>query len=194
MNKDNSVKCKIINYHHAVLCGDYADNTRTATNKQVEIVAVLPAATPGGEDEISAVTGRVFVAKTPERFTYDADGNMTSDGRFTYTWNDENRMVSASNAEVVVTYAYDHKGRMIRKTISRGDAEPQSITYLWDGWNIIRESRVTGLAFHVSGLARKSAPPLTSDLQPLPFDLPSGASFQLIEPDSLCHTSRRASA
>ena len=119
--------------------GDYADNTRTATNKQVEIVAVLPAAAPGGEDEISAVTGRVFVAKTPEVFTYDADGNMTSDGRFAYTWNAENRMVSASNAEVVVTYAYDHKGRMIRKTISRGDAEPQSITYLWDGWNIIRE-------------------------------------------------------
>ena len=39
---------------------------------------------------------------------------MTSDGRFAYTWNDENRMVMASNAEVVVTYAYDHRGRMIR--------------------------------------------------------------------------------
>ena len=104
-------------------------------------------------NEISAVTDRVFVAKTPEVFTCDADGNMTSDGRFTYTWNDENRMVSASNAEVVVTYAYDHRGRMIRKTISRGEAEPQSIEYLWDGWNIIRETRVTGLASHVSGLA-----------------------------------------
>ena len=46
-------------------------------------------------------------------FTYDTDGNMTSDGCFTYTWNDENRMVSAFNSEVVVTYAYDHKGRMI---------------------------------------------------------------------------------
>ena len=129
--------------------GDYADNTRTATNKQVEIVAVLPAAAPGGEDEISAVTGRVFVAKTPEVFTYDADGNMTSDGRFAYTWNAENRMVSASNAEVVVTYAYDHKGRMIRKTISRGDAEPQSITYLWDGWNIIREAVATNSLFTI---------------------------------------------
>ncbi len=85
-------------------------------------------------------------------FTYDADGNMTGDGRFTYTWNDENRMVSASNAEVVATYAYDHKGRMIRKTVSRHDSEPQSMEYVWDGWNIIRETRVTGLASHVSGL------------------------------------------
>ena len=45
--------------------GDYADNTRSATNKPVEIVAVIPAAAPGGEDEIAAFTGRVFVAKTP---------------------------------------------------------------------------------------------------------------------------------
>ena len=86
----------------------------------------------------------------PERFTYDVDGNMTSDGRFAYTWDDENRMASASNAEVVVTYAYDHKGRMIRKTVSRHDSEPQSMEYVWDGWNIIRETRVTGLAFHVT--------------------------------------------
>ena len=123
--------------------GDYADNTRSATNKQVEIVAVLPAAAPGGEDEISAVTGRVFVAKTPERFTYDADGNMTSDGRFTYNWNDENRMVSASNAEVVVTYAYDHKGRMIRKDIMRTGSDTVHIEYTWDGWNIITEKFLT---------------------------------------------------
>ena len=69
---------------------------------------------------------------------------------FTYTWNDENRMVSASNAEVVVTYAYDHKGRMIRKTISRGDAEPQTVTYIWDGWNIIRETHASGLVSNVT--------------------------------------------
>ena len=42
-------------------------------------------------------------ARFAQVFTYDADGNMTSDGRFAYTWNAENRMVMASNAEVVVT-------------------------------------------------------------------------------------------
>ena len=52
---------------------------------------------------------------------------------------------NASNAEVVVTYAYDHRGRMVRKTISRGDAETRNIAYLWDGWNIIRET-ATGLS------------------------------------------------
>ena len=112
-------------------------------------VAVLPAAAPGGEDEISAVTGRVFVAKTPEVFTYDADGNMTSDGRFAYFWNDENRMVSASNAEVVVTYAYDHKGRMIRKDVMRTGSATVHIEYTWDGWNIIREAVATNSLFTI---------------------------------------------
>ena len=75
-----------------------------------------------------------------ETFHSTYDGNMTSDGRFMYTWNDENRMVSASNAEVVVTYAYDHKGRMIRKDIMRTGSATVHIEYTWDGWNIIRET------------------------------------------------------
>ena len=45
-------------------------------------------------NDMSAVTGRVFVAQNPEQFTYDADGNMTCDGRFRYTWNGENHLNS----------------------------------------------------------------------------------------------------
>ena len=30
-------------------------------------------------------SGNLLVAQTPETFTYDADGNMTSDGKFNYT-------------------------------------------------------------------------------------------------------------
>ena len=75
---------------------------------------------------------------------YDADGNMTADERgWYYVWNGENRMIRASNDEVVVTYAYDHRGRMVRKNILRGNAEPQRMGYVWDGWNIIRETLVT---------------------------------------------------
>ena len=38
--------------------------------------AVLPAPTPDDYEEVAAVTGRVFVAATPEQFTYDADNGM----------------------------------------------------------------------------------------------------------------------
>ncbi len=84
-------------------------------------------------------------ASAPLRyFQYDADGNMTADERgWHYVWNGENRMVCASNAEVVVTYAYDHRGRMVRKDVARTDNSPFPIlhyTFVWDGWNIIRET------------------------------------------------------
>ena len=45
-------------------------------------------------NDMSAVTGRVFVAQTPETFEYDADGNMLTDGRFRYTRNGENHLNS----------------------------------------------------------------------------------------------------
>ena len=123
--------------------------------------AVIPAATPDGWDEMSAVTGRVFVAQNPEQFTYDADGNMLTDGRFRYTWNAENRLVRAQELcaptnrnPYTLTYAYDHRGRMVSKRITENDGNDtlvKSVSYLWDGWNIIREIQVSGVRDQGSG-------------------------------------------
>ena len=91
------------------------------------------------------------VEQSPEQFTYDADGNMLTDGRFSYVWNGENRLVEAhelhaptSRAPYTITYAYDHRGRMVSKRITENAAtnSPFSIlhsTFVWDDWNIIRE-------------------------------------------------------
>ncbi|MBR3922142.1 MAG: RHS repeat-associated core domain-containing protein, partial [Kiritimatiellae bacterium] len=129
--------------------GDYADNTAVPVFKEVEVAAVVPATSPDGWDEMSAVTGRVFVAQNPEQFTYDADGNMLTDGRFRYTWNGENRLVRAQELVAptnrnpyTIAYAYDHRGRMVSKRITENDGNDTLVsatTYLWDGWNIIRE-------------------------------------------------------
>ena len=70
--------------------------------------------------------------------TYDDDGNMLSYGDWTYTWNGENRLILASNAQHVVEYAYDHIGRMVEKT-SNGE----TTRYLWDGFNIVAEIKTT---------------------------------------------------
>ncbi len=45
----------------------------------------------------------------------------------------------------VVTYAYDHRGRMVCKEISHRGTEARRIEYLWDDWNIIRET-ITNLS------------------------------------------------
>jgi RHS repeat-associated protein len=74
--------------------------------------------------------------------TYDADGNMTFDGKeWFYVWNGENRLILASNAAHTVRYAYDHKGRMVWKTVSSSAAPPtKAIAYIWDDYNILRET------------------------------------------------------
>jgi len=73
----------------------------------------------------TSVTGNVFVAKSPEQFGYDADGNMTNDGRWTYTWDAENRLVNVTSAsgapagsKLKLDFTYDWKGRRISKTVS----------------------------------------------------------------------------
>jgi YD repeat-containing protein len=50
--------------------------------------------------------------------TYDANGNLTYDGTFTYTYDAENRLVAASGAGNTVSYAYDGLGRRKSKTVN----------------------------------------------------------------------------
>ena len=97
-----------------------------------------------------SVTGHVYLAKEPEVFGYDLDGNLTNDGRFTYTWDGENRLVdltSLTNApvgsKVKLDFAYDSKGRRIQKIVStnNGSAYVAQSTnnFLYDGWNLVAE-------------------------------------------------------
>ena len=74
---------------------------------------------------------------------YDADGNMTFDGReWHYAWNGENQLALASNATCVVRYAYDYCGNMTRKEIFDVSNNYKLTTknYTWDGDNIIAET------------------------------------------------------
>ena len=40
-------------------------------------------------DILTNTTGNAFVPRTAEVFQYDRDGNLTNDGRWTYTWDAE---------------------------------------------------------------------------------------------------------
>jgi RHS repeat-associated protein len=71
------------------------------------------------------VTGNVFVARTPEVFSYDLDGNMTSDGRWNYTWDAENRLIKVesrpdtpSSSWRRIEWTYDALGRRIQQVTS----------------------------------------------------------------------------
>ena len=95
-----------------------------------------------------AVTGNVYVAQQPERFGYDADGNLTNDGRWAYIWDGENRLVRMTvntnvGPEYQLIFGYDYRGRRIQKIVSTNNGSvyvPQFTNdFLYDGWNLIAE-------------------------------------------------------
>ena len=49
--------------------------------------------------------------------TYDKNGNLTADGTFTYAYDTENRMLSASGNGHTVAYTYDAEGRLGTTTL-----------------------------------------------------------------------------
>ena len=73
----------------------------------------------------TSVLGSVFVPRCPESYSYDADGNLTQDGRWQYTWDAENRLVQMQALSSVPTgarfkldFAYDWQGRRMQKIVS----------------------------------------------------------------------------
>lgn len=108
-------------------------------------------------DIVTNITGNVFLAQTPESFGYDADGNVTSDGRWTYTWDAENRLVKVENlsgnptaSKRKVEWTYDYAGRRIRQTTSDGSSGSYVVTedlkFVSDRWRHIAELNATNNA------------------------------------------------
>ena len=92
-----------------------------------------------------------LLPKTPETFTYDADGNLLSDGLFTNTWSAENRLLCTESLSAVpdsekvkVEFTYDYMGRRVEKIVlsdySGGVYQSSNTTtFVWDGWNLAAE-------------------------------------------------------
>jgi RHS repeat-associated protein len=68
--------------------------------------------------------------------TYDPDGNLLTNGVWSYAWDAENRLVAvASNDVTLVANAYDPQHRRIRKVTPAA-----THAYVYDGWNLIHET------------------------------------------------------
>ena len=93
-----------------------------ATNNAAAAVwmAVTNIASLSGTNQTNV--GNLFLPRTAESFAYDADGNLTNDGRFRYVWDAENRMTLVESQATAptaskrkVTFEYDDGGRMTRR-------------------------------------------------------------------------------
>ncbi len=92
--------------------------------------------------------GNLFLPKTAESYTYDLDGNLTSDGRWTNKWDGENRLIDMtshsngpSGSRKSLQFAYDSKSRRYSKVVSNwtGSAWTRALheLYHYDGWNLL---------------------------------------------------------
>ena len=97
--------------------------------------------------------GKAYVEATPESFTYDANGNLLSDGRWNYTWDAENRLVevetnlSAASAGVPQekhVYVYDWMGRKVKSERYEYDGDAWMLVSTnkryYDDYNLIYEA------------------------------------------------------
>lgn len=116
--------------------------------------ATTVATSPSG---MASLAGRIFVPKSPEVFTYDEDGNLRGDGRWTYSWDGENRLVAMETAPAAaqagsrherLLFQYDYLGRRITKTSERwngaGFRPHYTLQFVYDGWNLVAEMLAGG--------------------------------------------------
>jgi RHS repeat-associated protein len=72
------------------------------------------------KDILTVLNRSVIVPKATQTYTFDDDGNMLTNGKWTYTWNGENRMVIAEKADQKLECAYDYMGRRFSKKVYTG--------------------------------------------------------------------------
>ncbi|MEN3327398.1 MAG: hypothetical protein V7638_2205 [Acidobacteriota bacterium] len=126
----NAAATVTVNDQAAYRRGDYfykeliVDNSAAPVYQQVKTVGVRSAVGGGGEDAVTQIDRHAYVPKNVELFTYDADGNVTSDGRWIYTWDAENRLSSMEAiatapvaAKLRLEFVYDYQGRRIQKKV-----------------------------------------------------------------------------
>jgi len=140
--------------------GQYYLENVTATNSSAPLWLTAQSSSSLG----GSVTANAFVPQTPEASTYDADGNILTDGRWNYFWDAENRLKAietfgnqAGNSKSIwnsgvplihIDFKYDYKGRRISKLISTwsGSAFVASseTRYAYENWNLLADYSVSG--------------------------------------------------
>jgi RHS repeat-associated protein len=142
----------VVNNFIAYRKADYYRQELTVTNSTAAVwqgvtnVGFLPQST--NSEIISGVTGSIFVAQSPESFGFDADGNQTTNGRWTLSWDAKNQltsMVSLTNAPTSskrkLDFTYDYLGRRVQKIVSTNNGSSYVGQYtnrfVYDGWNVV---------------------------------------------------------
>ncbi|MGC4083213.1 MAG: RHS repeat-associated core domain-containing protein [Vicinamibacterales bacterium] len=98
---------------------------------------------------------------TSDAFTYDLDGNMTSDGTRTFEWDAKNELVSVTQGSQREDFAYDGSMRRVRATVTADGVVTSDARTVWCGTRICEdrdastnlvERRVSQLGVQIGGV------------------------------------------
>jgi RHS repeat-associated protein len=136
------------------------DNEDAPAARQVAAAAVRRGAGTGGADLVQVDRRFAFIGPATETLTHDADGNLTGDGRWNYYWDGENRLVAMETKPWAVVpggppaqrleFMYDYMGRRVGKRVIEkpADGRPWLLTsdlkFVYDGWNLVAETKADG--------------------------------------------------
>lgn len=97
----------------------------------------MPAA---GTNTYSANALNQYAAVSGNAIKYDLNGNLASDSVWTYTYDTDNRMKTATRSGVNAALGYDPEGRLVKTSINGADS-----TLLYDGKNLAVEYDGAGM-------------------------------------------------
>ncbi|MES2438879.1 MAG: RHS repeat-associated core domain-containing protein [Verrucomicrobiota bacterium] len=143
-----------VNGTNATRTGDIYHHALTASNGSAPVWQSVVTKRDTGSPSF---TGHLWYPVLVFGPQHDADGNLTDDGRWTYVWDAENRLIQMETTPAALMAGhpytkeknvYDWGGRLIARTIWKGGSVGSPIfksnqRWLYDGWNPIAEFTAT---------------------------------------------------
>ena len=130
---------------------DY-DWTFDVAHRLTQFVSSVDGVSDYGYDNINQLTAASHATQSNENYTYDENGNRTtpgystdvynrlsSDGTYTYEYDDEGNRIRRTNISTgaVTDYEWDHRNRLVRVTDRASAAGPatQTVQHTYDAFN-----------------------------------------------------------
>jgi RHS repeat-associated protein len=134
----------------AVRVGPYFHRGIPHDNSQAMLgVAATIVAQQAGSPAMTSVEARQSVVpKASMAFTYDASGNQLTDGEFTYTWDNQNRLMGITRTNQAAgwlgvsmeqRYRYSSDGWRVEKQYVQGELAGKRTRYVYFGADVIAE-------------------------------------------------------
>jgi RHS repeat-associated protein len=114
-------------------------STVSGSYARMSLPEAFSEASYNADNELTSLKGHTY--------SYDADGNLTSNGTSSFEWNDRNQLAGVTQGSNTWSYAYDPVGRRINKTANGDETK-----YLFEDENVAREASEGKTAQLINGL------------------------------------------